>query len=99
MKMQRVILLSGLAFIGAVAACNKGDKTAGDQATSPSSAATSSGPAAGGRTIEVKLITDDAGNPYNINLADPNSANNVQQLSLDPTIIAARCSQSSDQQG
>jgi len=34
----------------------------------------------------VFTITDDAGNPYNINLADPNSANNVQGLSLDPTI-------------
>ena len=67
MHMQRAILLSGLAFIGAVAACNKGDKTAGDQATSPSSAATSSGPAAGGRTIEVKLITDGTGNRFEPN--------------------------------
>ena len=67
MKMQRAILLSGLAFIGAVAACSKGDKASGDEATSPSAAATSSGPAAGGKTIEVKLITDDAGSRFEPN--------------------------------
>jgi hypothetical protein len=31
-------------------------------------------------------IKDDAGNPYSINLADPSSPNNVQGLSLDPTV-------------
>lgn len=67
MKMQRAILLSGLAFIGAVAACSKGDKASGDEATSPSAAATSSGPAAGGKTIEVKLITDGTGNRFEPN--------------------------------
>ena len=67
MKMQRAILLSGLAFIGAVAACSKSDKPAGDDAASSSSTATSSGPAAGGKTIEVKLITDGTGNRFEPN--------------------------------
>jgi plastocyanin len=66
MKMQHAILLSGLAFIGAVAACSKNDKPAGDEAA-PSSSATSSGPAAGGRTIEVQLITDGTGNRFEPN--------------------------------
>jgi plastocyanin len=64
MNMQRVVRLSALAFIGAVAACSKGDKAAGDEAASPGSSATASGPAARGRTIEVKLITDDNGNRF-----------------------------------
>jgi plastocyanin len=67
MKMHRAILVSGLAFVGAVAACSKSDKPAGDEATSPSAAATSSGPAAGGKTIEVKLITDGTGNRFEPN--------------------------------
>lgn len=67
MKMQRAVLLSGLAVIGAVAACSRSDKPADDAATSPASAATSAGPAAGGRTIEVKLITDGSGNRFEPN--------------------------------
>jgi plastocyanin len=67
MKMQRAVLLSGLAFIGAVAACNKGDNAAGDESSAPSSSATASGPAAGGKTIEVKLITDGNGNRFEPN--------------------------------
>lgn len=64
MKLQHAILVSGLAFVGVTAACNKSDKPAGDDAASPTAAAASSGPAAGGRTIEVKLITDDAGSRF-----------------------------------
>ena len=64
MKMQRAMLVSGLAFVGMVAACNNGDKTGGDDAASPGAAATQRGPAAGGKTIEVKLITDDNGNRF-----------------------------------
>ena len=63
MKMQRTTLLAGLAFIGAIAACSKSDKPAGDDAESPTSATTSA-PAAGGKAIEVKLITDDAGSRF-----------------------------------
>ena len=66
MKMQRAILVSGLAFAGIVAACSKGDKPAGEEASSPASA-TSSGPAADGKTIEVKLITDGTGNRFEPN--------------------------------
>jgi len=64
MNMQRTILLAGLAFIGAVAACSKGDKPAADEAGASSSTATPGGPAAGGKTIEVRLITDDNGNRF-----------------------------------
>lgn len=66
MKMQRAMLVSGLALVGFVAACSKSDKPAGDEAAS-SASATSSGPAAGGKTIEVKLITDDAGSRFEPN--------------------------------
>jgi plastocyanin len=66
MKMQRTILVSGLAFIGMVAACSRSDKPAGAESAA-SSAAASSGPAAGGKTIEVKLITDGAGNRFEPN--------------------------------
>ena len=65
MKMHRVILVSGLAFAGMIAACSKGEKTVGDEASS--SATTSSGPAAAGKTIEVKLITDGTGNRFEPN--------------------------------
>ncbi|HEX6598728.1 MAG TPA: plastocyanin/azurin family copper-binding protein [Gemmatimonadaceae bacterium] len=64
MKTQRAILLSGLAFIGAVAACSKSDKPDGDEASASSPAATSSEPAAGGKIIEVKLITDGTSNRF-----------------------------------
>ena len=64
MKMQRAILLSGLAFIGAVAACSKGEKPDGEEAATPATASSSSAPASGGKTIEVKLITDDNGNRF-----------------------------------
>ena len=67
MKMHRAILLSGLAFVGAVAACSKGEKPAGEEGSSPSAAASSTGPAAGGKTIEVKLITDGDGNRFEPN--------------------------------
>lgn len=67
MKMHRAILMSGLAFIGAVAACSKSEKPAGEEGSSPNAAATSSGPAAGGKTIEVKLITDGTGNRFEPN--------------------------------
>lgn len=63
MKMQRTILLAGLAFIGAIGACSKSDKPADDDAASMSGA-TSRVPATGGKTIEVKLITDDDGNRF-----------------------------------
>ena len=66
MKMHRAILVSGLAFAGVIAACSRSEKPSGDESSS-SSAATSSGPAAGGKTIEVKLITDDAGNRFEPN--------------------------------
>lgn len=65
MKMQCAILVSGLAFVGAIAACGRNDKPAAGETAS--SAATSSGPAAGGKTIEVKLITDDNGNRFEPN--------------------------------
>ncbi len=66
MKMQRAALLAALAFSGVVAACSKSDKSAGDQRAASSSAA-SNGPAAGGKTIEVKLITDDNGSRFEPN--------------------------------
>jgi plastocyanin len=66
MKMHRAILVSGLAFVGMVAACSKSEKPEGEAGAS-SAAATSSGPAAGGKTIEVKLITDDTGNRFEPN--------------------------------
>src|SRR5690348_3396244 len=66
MKIHRAMLVSGLAFAGLIAACSKGEKPSGDVAAS-SSPATSSGPAAGGKTIEVKLITDGTGNRFEPN--------------------------------
>lgn len=66
MNMQRALLVSVLAFIGVVAACSRSDTPAGEDAAS-SSPATSSGPAAGGKTIEVKLITDGEGNRFEPN--------------------------------
>lgn len=63
MKMQRTILAASLAFIGAVAACGKSDKSAGDEGAT-SSPAVASGPSAGGKTLEVKLITDDNGSRF-----------------------------------
>ena len=64
MKMHRAILLSGLAFVGMVAACSGSGKPGSDDAASPAAAATQNGPAAGGKTIEVKLITDVDGNRF-----------------------------------
>ena len=66
MKMQRRILVSGLAFVGLIAACSKSDKPAAEESAAAPSA-TASGPAAGGKTIEVKLITDDAGSRFEPN--------------------------------
>jgi len=63
MKMQRAILAAGLALAGVVGACSKSDKAASDEGAA-SAPATSSGPAAGGKTIEVKLITDGDGNRF-----------------------------------
>ena len=65
-KIHRAILVSGIAFAGVTAACGRSEKPSGDEATA-SSAATSSGPAAGGKTIEVKLITDGTGNRFEPN--------------------------------
>jgi plastocyanin len=66
MKIHRAILVSGLAFAGVTAACSGSEKPSGDEAPA-SSAATASGPAAGGKTIEVKLITDGTGNRFEPN--------------------------------
>ena len=66
MKMQRAMFVAGLAFIGAVGACSKSDKPASDEAA-PATAAAPGGPAAGGKVIEVKLITDDNGNRFEPN--------------------------------
>ena len=63
MTMQRAVLVATFAFVGVVAACSKSDESAGGEGAASTSVA-SSGPAAGGKTIEVKLITDDNGNRF-----------------------------------
>lgn len=66
MKKQHTMLLSGLALVGIIAACSGGEKKESDE-SAPSGAATASGPAAGGKVIVVKLITDGTGNRFEPN--------------------------------
>ena len=65
MKLHHAMLLSGLVF--AIAACSNGDKARDGDPAPSSTASSSTGPAAGGKTIEVKLITDGTGNRFEPN--------------------------------
>jgi len=58
MKPHHAMLLSALMLAGTVAACSKGDKARDSDAASSSTASNSTAPTTGGKTIEVKLITD-----------------------------------------
>lgn len=66
MKMQHTVLIPALALIGVIAACSGGEKKDSDE-PAPSRAATSSGPAGGGKVIVVKLITDGTSNRFEPN--------------------------------
>lgn len=62
MNVKRLLVLSGLAAAAMLSACTSDRSSKSDTAAAASNAA--SGPAAGGKTIEVKLVTDDAGSRF-----------------------------------
>jgi plastocyanin len=63
MNVKRLFVVSGLAAATVLSACKSDKPSNGDTASAAASSA-ASGPAAGGKIIEVKLITDDAGSRF-----------------------------------
>jgi plastocyanin len=63
MNVKRLFVVSGLAAATVLSAC-KSDKPSNCDTASAAASSAASGPAAGGKIIEVKLITDDAGSRF-----------------------------------
>jgi plastocyanin len=62
MNVKRLLVVSSLAATAMLSACKSDKPSTGDTVAAAANA--TRGPASGGKTIEVKLITDDAGSRF-----------------------------------